>query len=90
MAPQYPFARKEKPPEDAVFLNRLIGIGGTGRIVSASGWKMRRNSALVEFYYKKKAFQGEIKLFPELRLLKLFYYLHYQFSIKSPARLNKF
>jgi hypothetical protein len=47
MTPHYPFACQEKTPDNAVSPNRLIRIGGTGWIISATGGKMRRNSLLI-------------------------------------------
>jgi hypothetical protein len=66
MTPQYPFTCEEKTPDDAVFLNRPICIGGTRRIISTTGGKMRRNSPLVKPYQQKKPLPGEVKLFLEV------------------------
>jgi hypothetical protein len=48
MTTQNPFARQEKPPDDAVFLNRSIRIGGTAGNIPAACGKMGRNSHLIE------------------------------------------
>jgi hypothetical protein len=48
VTPQYPSGRQQGTPKKAVFLNRLTGIGRTGRVIPARRRQMGGNRTAVK------------------------------------------
>jgi len=65
MAAKNPFRGQKTAAQNAVFINRIVGIGRTTRIIPASRREMRRNCVLIKankhkryiLHFNKPAFE---------------------------------